>query len=74
MPNTGKKLVYSRKKREGEFKGKTLNPHFLDIIATRCTKDIEEAKRRVTVTKDGKYKYEPSKEYIRHYAKSCSNK
>lgn len=67
------KLAYS-KIRDDKHKVYGLyifNPHFLDIIAAKCTSDIEEAKKRVTITNDGRYMYEPSKEYInflkRHY-------
>lgn len=70
-----RRLVYSsnKKKRAKEFKWKTYKPHFLDLIAANCTKDIEEAKCRVEVNKDGKYKYTPSKEYMRFLSKHCIN-
>jgi hypothetical protein len=71
MSNTGRRLVYSTKKKPGALKHKTYTPHFLDIIAARCTKEIEEAKQRVTVTKEGKYKYEPSKDYVRFLKHQC---
>lgn len=65
------KLIYSgrnREKRAKQFKWKTYRPHFLDIIAAHCTKDIEEAKKRVELTDKG-YKYTPSKEYVRFLIK-----
>jgi hypothetical protein len=60
------KLAYSRMRddRHKVYGLYVFNPHFLDIIAARCTKDVEEAKKRVTITCEGKYKYEPSKEYM----------
>jgi hypothetical protein len=58
------KLAYSRR-RDDKHKVYGLyiyKPHFLDIIAAKCIKDIEEAKTRVTFT-NGRYSYTPSKEY-----------
>lgn len=67
------KLAYSKKRDDKRIYGLYIfKPHFLDILATRCTKDIEEAKNRVIITQ-GKYVYHPSDEYMklfmnyRHY-------
>jgi hypothetical protein len=73
MP-ASRKLMYSRQVHDRKLHGgyiwdrriygkNVYKPHFLDIIATRCTRDIEEAKKRVQI-QSGKYKYTPSKEYI----------
>jgi hypothetical protein len=73
MP-ASRKLMYSRQKHDRklhpgyihdrrEFGKYVYKPHFLDIIAARCTRDIEEAKKRVQIS-EGKYKFTPSREYI----------
>jgi hypothetical protein len=43
--------------------------HPFDILAARCTGEIEQAKQRVEITSDKKYKYEPSTEYKKFYKK-----
>lgn len=45
----------------------TYKPHLFDIIASRC--DISEARGRVRLSADGRYKYIPSEEYILFYEK-----
>lgn len=68
MPSR-KHLAYSRKLHDRRIYGKYVyKPHFLDIIATTCTKDINEAKKRVQI-ESGKYKYTPSREYVQFLKK-----
>lgn len=63
-----RQLMYSRVKNDRRTFGRYIyKPHFLDIIASRC--DITEAKRRVRISQDGKYKYTPSKEYMDFHEK-----
>lgn len=68
------KRVHDRKLHAGYIQDRRVygkyvyKPHFLDIIATRCTRDIEEAKKRVQFT-NGKYKYTPSREYVQFLKK-----
>jgi hypothetical protein len=69
MPDR-KQLVYSRERNDKRIYGVNVyKPHFLDILATRCKADIEEAKRRVIITREGKYMYTPSKEYVQYLKK-----
>jgi hypothetical protein len=53
---------------EGVHTGTVLvyKPHFLDLIAQRCRRDINEARRRVYITGDGKYRYYPSRDYLEY--------
>jgi len=77
--SASRKLMYSRrvhdrKLHQGyiqdrrEFGKHVYKPHFLDIIATRCTRDIQEASKRVQFNQ-GKYKYTPSREYVQFLKK-----
>lgn len=70
-----KQLAYSRRTHDKRIYGTHVyNPHFLDIIAAKCVKDINEARKRVLITNSGKYQYEPSEEYKKFYKKHCSIK
>lgn len=65
-----RRLIYSRKRNDKRTFGKYVyKQHFLDIIASRCQKEIDEAKNRVVITSEGKYYYTPSKEYVNQFRK-----
>lgn len=61
-------LVYSRRIHDNRIYGNNIyKQHFLDILAARCTNEVEEAKSRVIITNEGKYMYTPSREYTSFY-------
>jgi len=75
MPQRKKRfeLRYSRKRDDFRQYGKYIyKQHFLDILASKCKEDIEEAKKRVSF-RWGKYKYEPSEEYKQFVQKYKNN-
>lgn len=62
-------LRYSRRLHDKrEYGTHVWKPHPFDVLATRCVTDITAAKRRVIITRSGKYRYTPSSEYIRAYS------
>lgn len=75
MHKKGKKkrftLVYSRKTHDD---GKPIvtyvfGKHPFDILAMRCTREVEQAKQRVEITPDKRYRYTPSPEYEKFFKK-----
>jgi hypothetical protein len=65
-----RRLIYSRKRNDKRTFGKYVyKQHFLDIIASNCQKEINEAKKRVVITSEGKYYYTPSREYVQQLKK-----
>lgn len=73
MPKKKRKLLYSRRTHDKRVYGTHVYtlPKFLEIVAARCVTELNDAKKRVTITSAGRYKYEPSTEYKKHYKKYC---